>query len=165
MSTPSLNARRSDPQATPPPADSFDPARFSELAAALQHAATVFAGPCGAAASDATPAVKRRSRHAGQPVRPVPHEIRSYRVPSFIAQFEKEALAAHNAEDLSELFEHVYCDLYVTAYLMGHFNDAEEVGGQTIQMIGNKLHSALAVLSKGCTVLADFKPMNQPATA
>lgn len=101
----------------------------------------------------------------GSPVRPVPHEIRSYRVPSFIAQFEKEALAAHNAEDLSELFEHVYCDLYVTAYLMGHFNDAEEVGGQTIQMIGNKLHSALHVLSKGCTVLADFKPMNQPATA
>lgn len=165
MSTPSLSAQRSDPGSAPFPVSSCDPARLIGLASALQDTAQALLAVAARPQAAPRPEPSAARKPAPGPADAVPHELRCYRVPSFIAQYEKEALAAHKAEDLFALFASAYSDLYVTAYLLENFSDAEEVGGPDIQMIGANLQSTLHVLNKVRTVLADFKPVDLPATA
>lgn len=101
----------------------------------------------------------------GAPAKEVPHELRCYRVPSYMLKYEEETLAAHKAEDLSGLLDKVHDDLYVTAYLMEHFEDGEDIDGFTVQLIGDRLQTSVHVLSKVCSVLADFRPAEAPLTA
>lgn len=165
MSTPSSNAQRSDPHVAPLPANPLDPARLTELAAILQDAAQALLAVATRPQPEPRPEQSAARKPAPGSADAVPHETRCYRVPSFIVQYEKEALAAHKAENLFALFASAYSDLYVTAYLLENFSDAEEVGGPDIQMIGAHLQSTLQVLNKVRTVLADFKPVDLPATA
>ena len=58
-------------------------------------------------------------------------------------KYEEEMLDAHRAKDLSGLLGKVYDNLYVTAYLMEHFGEAEDLDGFTIHLIGSSLQSSL----------------------
>lgn len=80
-------------------------------------------------------------------------------------KYEEGVLDAHRAKDLSGLLGKVYDNLYVTAYLMEHFGEAKDLDGFTIHLIGSSLQSSLHVLSKVCSVFADFRPANPPETA
>ena len=169
MSSSSPSARRSRPQFAPPDAASpdFSCSHFTALAETLQQTARALlafaAGkepePAECAVPDASPV------NPGGPAKEVPHELRCYRVPSYMLKYEEETLAAHKAEDLSGLLDKVHDDLYVTAYLMEHFNDGEDIDGFTVQLIGDRLQTSVHVLSKVCSVLADFRPAEAPLTA
>lgn len=166
MSDPSLDAQRSQPRPIPPAA-SPDFSHCAALAETLQQTARALlafaAGkepePAECAVPDASPV------NPGGPAKEVPHELRCYRVPSYMLKYEEETLAAHKAEDLSGLLDKVHDDLYVTAYLMEHFNDGEDIDGFTVQLIGDRLQTSVHVLSKVCSVLADFRPAEAPLTA
>ena len=166
MSDPSLDAQRSQPRLIPPAA-SPDFSHCAALAETLQQTARALlafaAGkepePAECAVPDASPV------NPGGPAKEVPHELRCYRVPSYMLKYEEETLAAHKAEDLSGLLDKVHDDLYVTAYLMEHFEDGEDIDGFTVQLIGDRLQTSVHVLSKVCSVLADFRPAEAPLTA
>ena len=166
MSDPSLDAQRSQPRPIPPAA-SPDFSHCAALAETLQQTARALrafaAGkepePAECAVPEAAPV------NPGGPAKEVPHELRCYRVPSYMLKYEEETLAAHKAEDLSGLLDKVHDDLYVTAYLMEHFNDGEDIDGFTVQLIGDRLQTSVHVLSKVCSVLADFRPAEAPLTA
>lgn len=166
MSDPSLDAQRSQPRPIPPAA-SPDFSHCAALAETLQQTARALlafaAGkepePAECAVPDASPV------NPGGPAKEVPHELRCYRVPSYMLKYEEETLAAHKAEDLSGLLDKVHDDLYVTAYLMEHFEDGEDIDGFTVQLIGDRLQTSVHVLSKVCSVLADFRPAEAPLTA
>lgn len=166
MSDPSLDAQRSQPRPIPPAA-SPDFSHCAALAETLQQTARALrafaAGkepePAECAVPDASPV------NPGGPAKEVPHELRCYRVPSYMLKYEEDVLDAHRAKDLSGLLGKVYDDLYVTAYLMEHFGEAEDLDGFTIHVIGSSLQSSLHVLSKVCSVFADFRPANPPETA
>lgn len=165
MSTSSSTARHSASCSAPSPASSLDPGRLTELAVSLHEAAQALL----AVAVQPLPAPQAAPRAALEPepgpAAPVQRELRCYSVPRFIAEFEKEVLEAHHAEDLCDLFRLAYGDLHVTTYLMEHFSSAEKVSDITVQMIGQSLRSALHILNKACDVLADFTLVEQPATA
>ena len=160
MSDPSLDAQRSQPRPIPPAA-SPDFSHCAALAETLQQTARALlafaAGkepePAECAVPDASPV------NPGGPAKEVPHELRCYRVPSYMLKYEEDVLDAHRAKDLSGLLGKVYDDLYVTAYLMEHFGEAEDLDGFTIHLIGSSLQSSLHVLSKVCSVFADFRPV------
>ena len=166
MSDPSLDAQRSQPRPIPPAA-SPDFSHCAALAETLQQTARALlafaAGkepePAECVVPDASPV------NPGGPAKEVPHELRCYRVPSYMLKYEEETLAAHKAEDLSGLLDKVHDDLYVTAYLMEHFEDGEDIDGFTVQLIGDRLQTSVHVLSKVCSVLADFRPAEAPLTA
>ena len=42
---------------------------------------------------------------------------------------------------------------------MEHFGEAEDLDGVTIHLLGGSLQSSLHVLSKVCSVFADFRPV------
>lgn len=169
MSSSSPSARRSRPQFAPPDAASpdFSCSHFTDLAEKLQQAAQALLA--FAAKEQPEPAQRdaaaAASPKAAGPAGEVPHELRCYRVPSYMLKYEEETLAAHKAEDLSGLLDKVHDDLYVTAYLMEHFNDGEDIDGFTVQLIGDRLQTSVHVLSKVCSVLADFRPAEAPLTA
>ena len=169
MSSSSPSARRSRPQFAPPDAASpdFSCSHFTDLAEKLQQAAQALLA--FAAKEQPEPAQRdtaaAASPKAAGPAGEVPHELRCYRVPSYMLKYEEEMLDAHRAKDLSGLLGKVYDNLYVTAYLMEHFGEAEDLDGFTIHLIGSSLQSSLHVLSKVCSVFADFRPANPPETA
>ena len=142
MSDPSLDAQRSQPRPIPPAA-SPDFSHCAALAETLQQTARALlafaAGkepePAECAVPDASPV------NPGGPAKEVPHELRCYRVPSYMLKYEEDVLDAHRAKDLSGLLGKVYDDLYVTAYLMEHFGEAEDLDGFTIHLIGSSLQS------------------------
>ena len=166
MSDPSLNAQRSQPRPIPPAA-SPDFSHCAALAETLQQTArALLAFAAGKEPEPAECAVPDASLvNPGAPAKEVPHELRCYRVPSYMLKYEEETLAAHKAEDLSGLLDKVHDDLYVTAYLMEHFEDGEDIDGFTVQLIGDRLQTSVHVLSKVCSVLADFRPAEAPLTA
>lgn len=167
MSGSSPNARRSRPQVVPSDAASPDLSHFTELAEKLQQAAQAL---LAFAAKEQPEPAERAAANAISPrsvgpAEEVPYALRCYRVPSYMLKYEEEALAAHKAKDLSGLLDKVHDDLYVTAYLMEHFDDGEDIDGFTVQLIGDKLQTSVHVLSKVCSVLADFRPAEAPLTA
>ena len=144
MSSSSPSARRSRPQFVPPDAASpdFSCSHFTDLAEKLQQAAQALLA--FAAKEQPEPAQRdtaaAASPKAAGPAGEVPHELRCYRVPSYMLKYEEETLAAHKAEDLSGLLDKVHDDLYVTAYLMEHFEDGEDIDGFTVQLSTVQIH-------------------------
>ena len=86
MSGSSPNARRSRPQVVPPDAASPDLSHFTELAEKLQQAAQALLA--FAAKEQPEPAQRdtaaAASPKAAGPAGEVPHELRCYRVPSYM---------------------------------------------------------------------------------
>ena len=86
-----------------------------------------------------------------------PYQIRSYRLPGFILEEEQKMLKAYKADDWKELFSKVYEQLYTTAMLMQRVPAEEEIDGFSVQLMAGNLMMPLDMLSKLCSMLADFR--------
>ena len=106
-----------------------------------------------------------RSKHKEQPATPPRFsEIRCYRVPDFILEEEQEMLRQLDATDWKDLFYKVHDQLYTTIFLLKHFDDGEEVDGYTLNLIGETLGLHLDMLSRLCSIVSDFDPVEPAET-
>lgn len=149
MSNPSPNAPHSPPQSPNLP-------DFTVLAAKLQETAQALLVFCPSATgperddADDTDDESTSSEKA-------PYQIRSYRLPGFILEEEQKMLKAYKADDWKELFSKVYEQLYTTAMLMQLVPAEEEIDGFSVQLMAGNLMVPLDMLSKLCSMLADFR--------
>ena len=59
------------------------------------------------------------------------------------------------------MFDKTYDQLYTMALLMQHFEVDEEVDGYSVQLMGNTLMVPLDMLSRLCSLIADFRPASE----
>lgn len=88
-----------------------------------------------------------------------PPEVRAYHLPGFIVAEERELLALYEAGDWQELFCMAHERLYATAVLLRHFPAEEELDGVALQLIAGNLLAPLKMLSRLCSLVADFRTM------
>lgn len=74
---------------------------------------------------------------------------------------EKEMLELLKAENWQHMFDKTYEQLYTMALLMQHFEVDEEVDGYSVQLMGNTLMVPLDMLSRLCSLIADFRPASE----
>ena len=126
---------------------------FATLAEKLQEAAQallVLSSP-GTMKSDEPPPLPAREK--------APSEIRSFRIPGYMVAKEKQMLEMLKAENWQEMFDKTYDQLYTLALLMQHFETDEKIDGFSVQQMGNTLMAPLDMLSRLCSLVADFKPV------
>ena len=87
-----------------------------------------------------------------------PDQIRCYRVPSYIVRDEKKAMRQYRAKDLLNLLQKAREDFHITSYLLKNFSDCESVDGYTLQQIGEHLEQPIRILTRLCSIFADYKP-------
>lgn len=90
-----------------------------------------------------------------------PPEIRSFCIPAFMVTEEKKMLELLKAENWQHMFDKTYEQLYTMALLMQHFEADEEIDGFSIQLMGNTLMAPLDMLSRLCSLIADFRPISE----
>lgn len=93
-----------------------------------------------------------------------PPEIRSFHIPGFMVAEERQMLELLKAENWQDMFDKIYEQLYTMALLMQHFEADEEIDGFSIQLMGNTLMAPLDMLSRLCSLVADFKPVSEDDT-
>ena len=87
-----------------------------------------------------------------------PSEFRTYRLPWFIVDEEKEMLEVTGAQDWQEMFHQIRCQLRTLATLMQHFDEYEEVDGFFLNQIAeNIMEPTLDMLDRLCSLIADFR--------
>lgn len=87
-----------------------------------------------------------------------PSEFRTYRLPWFIVDEEKEMLEVTGARDWQEMFHQTRCQLRTLATLMQHFDVSEEVDGFFLNQIAeNIMEPTLDMLDRLCSLVADFR--------
>lgn len=87
-----------------------------------------------------------------------PSEFRTYRLPWFIVDVEKEMLELTGAQDWQEMFHQTRCQLRTLATLMQHFDESEEVDGFFLNQIAeNIMEPTLDMLDRLCSLIADFR--------
>ena len=126
---------------------------FTELAEKLQAAAQAllaFGSPVVTNAKDEPPAEEK-----------APPEIRSFCIPGFMVAEERQMLELLKAENWQHMFNKTYEQLYTMALLMQHFEADEEIDGFSIQLMGNTLMAPLDMLSRLCSLIADFRPVSE----
>ena len=124
---------------------------FTELAEKLQEAAQALlalSSPVIMESDEPPPAVEK-----------APPEIRSFRIPGYMLAKEKQMLEMLKAENWQEMFDKTYDQLYTLALLMQHFETDEKIDGFSVQQMGNTLMGPLDMLSRLCSLVADFKPV------
>lgn len=90
-----------------------------------------------------------------------PPEIRSFRIPGFMIAKERQMLELLKSENWQHMFDKTYEQLYTMALLMQHFEADEEIDGFSIQLMGNTLMAPLDMLSRLCSLIADFRPVSE----
>lgn len=87
-----------------------------------------------------------------------PSAFRTYRLPWFIVDEEKEMLEVTGARDWQEMFHQTRCQLRTLATLMQHFDVSEEVDGFFLNQISETImEPALDMLDRLCSLVADFR--------
>ena len=127
---------------------------FTELAEKLQttaQALLAFSSPATTEPDDEPPPDKEKT----------PPEVRSYSIPGFMVANEKKLLELLKADNWQEMFDKTYDQLYTMALLMQHFEADEDVDGFSIQLMGNTLMAPLDMLSRLCSLVADFRPVSE----
>lgn len=127
---------------------------FTELAEKLQSTAQAllaFGSPKAVEPEDEPPPAEEKA----------PPEIRSFRIPGFMVAKEREMLELLKAENWQEMFDKTYEQLYTMALLMQHVEADEEIDGFSIQLMGNTLMAPLDMLSRLCSLIADFRPVSE----
>ena len=126
---------------------------FTELAEKLQSTAQAllaFGSSVGTNTKD-EPSSEEKS----------PPEIRSFSIPGFMVAEERQMLELLKAENWQGMFDKTYEQLYTMALLMQHFEADEEIDGFSIQLMGNTLMAPLDMLSRLCSLIADFRPVSE----
>ena len=129
---------------------------FTALAAKLQETAQALLVTCQSAASPTSVAAANTDGEGATSEKP-PYQVRSYQLPGFILEEEQRMLKAYKADDWKELFGKVYEQLYTTAMLMQLVPAEEEIDGFSVQLMAGNLMMPLDMLSKLCSMLADFR--------
>lgn len=103
------------------------------------------------------------SAHAASDLSPEkrPPEFRTYRIPGFMVDEEREMLKWYKADNWQEMFNKTYDQLYTMALLMQNFEAGEDVDGFSVQLMGNSLMVPLDMLSRLCSLVADFRPVKE----
>ncbi len=156
MSNPSPNAPHSPPQSPSLP-------DFTALAAKLQEAAQALLVACQSAASSERVVADDTDDESTTSEKP-PYQIRSYQLPGFILEEEQKMLKAYKADDWKELFGKVYNQLYATVMLMQRVPAEDEIDGFSLQLIAENLMMPLDMLSKLCSLIADFRLVHELKT-
>ena len=84
-------------------------------------------------------------------------EYRTYRVPGFIVDEEQRMLRLYNSDSWQEMLNKTYEQLYTMALLMKGFEAEEHVDGFSVQLMGNTMMAPLGMLSRLCSLVADFR--------
>lgn len=127
---------------------------FSELAEKLlstAQALLAFSSPAVTEPDDEPPPAEEKT----------PPELRTFHIPGFMVDEEKEMLELLKAENWQHMFDKTYEQLYTMALLMQHFEVDEEVDGFSVQLMGNTLMAPLDMLSRLCSLIADFRPASE----
>lgn len=83
-------------------------------------------------------------------------ELRCFRLPHHIVRQEYALLQQHKKENVFQLLDSVYDDLYTTTLLMRNCDDGAHMSGFELHLISNNLSRPLDLLSYICSQLADF---------
>lgn len=127
---------------------------FSELAEKLQSTAQ-------ALLAFSSSAVTEPDNEPPPAEEKTPSELRTLHIPGFMVDEEKEMLELLKAENWQHMFDKTYEQLYTMALLMQHFEVDEEVDGYSVQLMGNTLMVPLDMLSRLCSLIADFRPASE----
>ena len=148
MSTPSQSINHPSPSSLPLP-------DLTNLAEKLQETAQALMA--FAQAGQFLPDNESEQGEVEEPVKK-PSEFRTYRLPWFIVDEEKEMLEVTGARDWQEMFHQTRCQLRTLATLMQHFDESEEVDGFFLNQIAeNIMEPTLDMLDKLCSLIADFR--------
>lgn len=85
------------------------------------------------------------------------YETRCYQLPSNILDEEQEMLEFYKAENWQELFNKAHDQIYATVLLMERIPAEEDIDGFSITLIAENLMMPLRMLSKLCSLIADFR--------
>lgn len=163
MSYPHPNAERSQPQNPPPSPGLPNLSDFAALAAKLQETAGALLVFCQSAASPENDSADDGGNENPAPEKP-PYQIRSYQLPGYMVKEEQKMLEAYKAGDWKELFNKVYNQLYTTIMLMQRVPAEDEIDGFSVQLIAENLMMPLDMLSKLCSLIADFRLVHEVRT-
>lgn len=118
---------------------------FSALAGKLQETAEAVLAFCRSVSGEAeTPKEKPLG------------EYRQYRLPAHTLREEKELLERYEAESFANALHDIHAELYTTVFLMKGYDDVDDVDSFHIHLLGEQLERSLDMLSKACSVMADY---------
>ena len=178
MSHPSPNAEHSPPQSLPPNPGLPDFTELVALTETLQEAVTSLAAFCrqfqqhqnpgpapdeqDAAEASAIPEPAAPDLAIPEPSVPEPshRETRCYELSGNILEEEREMLAFYRAGNWQELLNKAHDQMYATVLLMERVPADEEIDGFSITLIAENLMMPLRMLSKLCSLIADFRPVS-----
>lgn len=118
---------------------------FSALAGKLQETAEAVLAFCRSASGEGeTPKEKPLG------------EYRQYSLPAHTLREEQELLERYSAESFANALHDIHSELYTTVFLMKGYDDIDDEGSFRIQLLGEQLERSLDMLSKACSVMADY---------
>ena len=160
MSRPSSpNATHSQPPSFPPSPSLPNLTELAALAERLQETLKNLLVLCQQSQQAASPGVELGAQDAAKDTEQekVPHETRCYQIPGNILDEEQEMLEFYKAEDWQELFNKAHDQIYATVLLMERIPAEEDIDGFSITLIAENLMMPLRMLSKLCSLIADFR--------
>lgn len=159
MSDPSPNAAHSQPPSSPPSPAHPNLTELAALAEKLQEAVKGLLVFCQQSQQPDPPGVALDGQDADEDAEQekTPYETRCYRIPGNILDEEQEMLEFYKAEDWQELFNKAHDQIYATVLLMERIPAEEEIDGFSITLIAENLMIPLRMLSKLCSLIADFR--------
>ena len=132
---------------------------FSALAGKLQETAEAMLAFCRSASaekdSSKTEDGAELAEHGCKP-----GEYRQYHLPPYALTEEGELLDRYKAENIAAALDAIYNDLFATAFLMEGYDADTRITNFTLYQIGELLSRSLGMLSKTCSVLADYNLMH-----
>lgn len=84
-------------------------------------------------------------------------EYRSYHLPHYILSEEAEVLKYYRCKTIADAFNSIHTELHLTSLLLKDYSLDKDMDGFTLQLLGEHLSRPLNMLSKACSVLADFR--------
>lgn len=131
---------------------------LSALAGTLQETAQALLAFCSSTSNETSEPEEDTGTEApleSNPAKPLGEE-RCYRLPAYIVREEGELLARYRAENFADALSAIHSDLYVTAFLMQGYDGMDDVDSFHLHLIGEHLARSLDMLSKACSMFADF---------
>ena len=89
-----------------------------------------------------------------------PGEYCQYHLPPYALTEEGELLDRYKAENIAAALDAIYNDLFATVFLMKGYDADTRITNFTLYQIGELLSRSLGMLSKTCSVLADYNLMH-----
>ena len=126
---------------------------FSALAGELQKATEAIMALCRSVSN-----VNQQSDPSDpEPSKETPlGEYRQYRLSAHTLREEQKLLERCEATSFTHALSHIHAELYTTAFLLKGYNEMEDLDNFPIHLIKEHLQRSLDMLSKACSVMADY---------